>query len=156
MTGIFAGLEQGLNWTQSKWRNGRTTVVDHAEAERSVKNGYLHPSTYQAQASLEPPERQRKHLMSWPSSLPVDRVISQSQQCRSRALTAITTQQIPTYGLNRSPTLAHFQKIPNTLASQFSRLSAIRARARAHHSPIPIPIHDLRKGSVSIGRSTNH
>ena len=39
-----------------------------------------------------------------------------------RVRTAITTQHRLTYGLSRSPILAHFQKIPNTLAEHNNQL----------------------------------
>jgi len=59
-------------------------------------------------------------------------------------------QHKETYGLSRSPILAHFQKMPKTLPIVSNRL-IFQARAnRKLCLPISIPIHDAREDIVGI------
>jgi len=65
-------------------------------------------------------------------------------------LTAMMIQHKETYGLSRSPTLAHFQKMPNTLPIISNRLIS-QAKANSGVAlPISIPIHDAREDIVGI------
>lgn len=65
--------------------------------------------------------------------------------------TAMTTQHKLTYGLSRSPTRAHFQKIPKILkARAVNKHGCHSAEASKINSPFSVAIHYLRKGSMCI------